>query len=355
MADISECIRHMKKKGKSQDQAVAICIATNGKYEMEIKPTKGIQTILVFPRGKFYIEKYQDWVTFDDNFYNQIIDSYNSETIRKPFIDKNHELKESYGILSNPKIEDDGLYYEAELTDKGVELVQSGEYMNISPTFGEIIDNQGKKYNNALISVSLTNIPALLTNIPDLREQLELMRVNSYKTFELSNILGEKMKNLEITRKLELTPEASDEAIAMAIQTLIDKGATAEELIAQKENIIETLNKKIDELTMKTETAEKEVEEMKQAESKKEFENLFMVALESGMILPAEKEDYLELWSTKKDLCIKQLSKFKKKQAIHSFNTIELNDEDKKIMRMAGLDYQKSEDVSFYKKTNNKE
>jgi hypothetical protein len=62
----------------------------------------------------------------------------------------------------------------------------------------------------------------------------------------------------------------------MAIQSLIDNGATNEELLSAKDSMIETLTKKIEELTQSNSDAVAVVEEMKAKENQKERRLLWM-------------------------------------------------------------------------------
>jgi hypothetical protein len=315
-----------------------------------IEPVRSAQKILIFPRGKFYIEKYGDWITFDDSFFSEISDAYESDALRKPFIDKNHELEESYGELSNPSVEDDGMYFECILNETGIELIQNRIYTSISPTFGELTDTTGKKWNNCLISVSLTNIPALQNNYPDLASQFSLMAEKGYKTFNIKEL---KMKNLEITRKLELTPEASDDAILMAIQKLIDEGATLEELASAKEKMIETLSAKIDELTKEKDEAIAQVEEMKAESEKKEFESYFVDALKGEVILPVEKDKYFEFFKKDREFCIDTMKKLSiKKNVGFTIHDSAISEEDKNIMISLKMDPSDKKDLELYKRVN---
>lgn len=322
-----------------------------------IEPRNGLQKILVFPRGEFFIEKYNDWVTFDDKFFNQIIDAYNSDSIKKPFIDKNHELKDSFGDISNPSIEDQGLFFEAVLTPTGVELIRDRIYTSISPTFGEFTDNQGKKWPNVLVSVSLTNVPALQTSLPELQTQMSLSITSGglyYFNFSSENLeKGEKqMKNLEvILRKLELSPEASDIAITEAIQKLIDDGVTKEQLIASLTKKLEEVQAMADSAAAEANEAKAEVEMMKDENVKKEFESVFVESLKSGKVLPAEKDKFFNLFKTDKDFTVNMLKKLSivSENIVSIGNQVELSDEDKAAMKLARLNPDNPKDVEFFK------
>lgn len=319
----------------------------------EIQGRNGIQKILVFPRGKFYIEKYDDWITFDDLFFSQIIEAYECETLRKPFIDKNHELEESYGDLSNPSVEDDGMYFECVLNESGIELIQNRIYTSISPTFGELTDTTGKRWNNCLISVSLTNIPALQNNYPDLQSQFELSMKNGWRFFNMVELKTEvkPMRNLEIIlKKLELSPEASDMAIAEAIQKLMDEGATQEQLIASLQKKIDEMNAMVETAVAEKDAAVSEVAEMKAEADKKEFETLFTDALTGGVIIPADKDEYFSLYRLNKKLAVNQMKKLsaKKENGFTLSNDVNLSDEDRIVMKSIGMDVNDPKEVKFY-------
>lgn len=141
-----------------------------------VKATENEQAIKVFPRGKFYISKYQKEISFDDVFFSQIQDAYNSTDLSKPKIDKDHEFKISFGDINGFEIKEDGLYSKIKLNPKGVELVKNGEYNYVSPAWGRTEDLTKKVYPNRLLAVSLVNFPALEGALPSLKDQLRLSK-----------------------------------------------------------------------------------------------------------------------------------------------------------------------------------
>ncbi len=129
--------------GNTQDGCVLLSQTT-------IQPTEEEQIIKVFPKGKYYIEKYKKDVEFNDMFFSDIANAFSSEGLSKPKIDKDHEFKTSFGDIDNYEIKEDGMYFKIKLNPKGVELVKSREYNYISPAWGRTKDTGNKEYPNRL-------------------------------------------------------------------------------------------------------------------------------------------------------------------------------------------------------------
>ena len=129
------------------------------------------QEILVLPYGKYFLQG--EWIEFTGEMLDEMIQNYNNENLVKPFIDRNHEKKESYGDILELKKSKEGLKARIQLNTAGKELIKDRQYRYISPWFGSFTDPQGFEHQYVLFSISLTNIPALQM-LPELQEQMAL-------------------------------------------------------------------------------------------------------------------------------------------------------------------------------------
>ena len=138
---------------------------------IEIEPAEE-QEIQVFPRGEHIINN--KIRKFDDEFFQKIIESFNSDNLSKPYIDKNHKRAESFGDIMDLYIKPEGLFAKIKLNKKGTELIKDSEYKYVSPMYGPRTDTKGKEYEYVLYNISLTNNPALEGTLPQLQEQIQL-------------------------------------------------------------------------------------------------------------------------------------------------------------------------------------
>lgn len=334
---IARCMSETANEYPDEKQRAAVCYSYWDKSEMqdkvqfesdlkEINPTAEWQKIKIFPKGKIFIQKYNDYYNFDDKFFNEIIANFNNINVPKPRMDKSHKYEENYAEFRNPSNEPDGLYMEIRLNTAGVNLVKNGIYNAISPAFGGYTDVKGNKYKNVLYSVSLTNFPALGTSIPDLKEQITL-----------EDKKQEVKKMDEVLKELNLVAGAKELEAVEKIKQL------KTELDDSKSKVVE-LSEKL--LAIETEAL------------KKEAELSIDAAIEQAKIHPATKDFWVNEFVSDKSKVLEYLSKVpEKKSEMKTANgTItqtgfELSAEDKRLMKLAELDEKKSSDVEIYLET----
>lgn len=322
-------------------------------YDLEhmVDPNKDKQRILVFPRGKHYIQKYDKWLNFDDKFFNEIAESFECEDLVKPFIDKNHELRESFGDVIGYQTDTEGMYFEIRLNNEGKELVKENSYKYHSPSFGSVIDTKGNEHVNALVSVSLTNIPALMSSIPVLQEQLELEKNSKPKKRRQT------MNLKELTQKLELQEEASITAIAEAVQKLMDEGVEKAQIVDELKATIAKLTEDKAQVEEAMNKVNEELSTIKQAELQKSAESTIDLAIKDGQYHPALKDLKIKQFIANKDEVQKELEvipKLKEGQqsSISHEDETKLTNEDKEIMISLDMDPSNEDDKKTYLEAN---
>lgn len=333
--DLLSIMDKMQIQGMSLKQRVNL-------FELSmIDPVEDEQKILVFPKGKHWIEQYKQWLVFDDKFYKNVAKNFDDVKLNKPYIDKDHEYGQSYGDILGYEIDAQGMYFKIKLNNDGVELIKQRKYRYISPSFGDVTDTTKEKHNDWIATISLTNIPAFLGVIPELQKQIQL-------ELNVKNGGKKKMEFVALTNFLELQNEASPEAILEAVKKLseslkaalaeIDKltGANEDQAkqIEQKDQAINEMNKNL--TAIETEKRTKEADEV------------IKLAVEKGQYCVSEK--FLEL---KKAEYIKDPAKIKTELSLipenkltgqqsasgaGETNIIELSEEDKKLVLDMGYD-----------------
>lgn len=294
--------------------------------------------ILIFPVGKHYIEKYNQWLLFDDIFFQKVLKSFNSG-LPKPFVDIDHEQKTAYGEIIELKIDDEGMKGVVNWNEKGIDLLKNKEYRYTSPSFGEITDTNGEKHEIYLDSVSLTNVPALLSSIPKIQDQLKLNR-------------GRVMKNKKI-----ILSQITDESLKNVVNELIEQGEVLEDIVASMEKEKAELLAKIEELKNENETKEAEVQKMKNEQLSQEADNFLKEQIEMKKLNVKHAEywkkqytlskkdviDYFNAIETEKDVSSKMSGKYK------------LSQDDITVMKSIGLNCNDEKDIEFYVKSNRME
>lgn len=307
--------------------------------------------VLVFPRGKHYINKYSMVLNFDDKFFNSVEKWWKGSTFIKPYLDKNHEMGEKYGDFTEYRITDKGMEMLLVLNDAGKEVVKSGKFEYLSPYFGKMKDSTGTEYDNVVMSVSLVNQPALMV-LKKLKDQISL----SLDGDDNSTKGGSPMDELRklIAGKLKLSLAADDSSILAEIEALINSGITIEQLQAKIAEMKAAMDEQ--EMALKKAVEEKEVAckalaaiEKKTLESK--AVTVIDEAIKLGQFHPSLKELKVAQYLSDKDSVMKELSVVPKKEASKQITTsiggIELSAEDRDILLSAGYDLEKPEDVKL--------
>lgn len=311
--------------------------------------------VTVFPRGKHYINKYNLVLNCNDKFFGEISKWWTQSTFKKPYLDKNHEFGERYGEFTEMRINDEGLQMYLKLTDEGKELLKSGKFEYLSPTFNDAKDSEGKLYKNVVFTVSLVNYPALMV-LDKVQQQIALSIEGDNK----NNKGGKSMELREIVAsKLKLSLAADDGSILAEIERLLNEGATIEDLKAEVQKMKDALA----EAEAGKLKAEEEKEELSaklsamEVESKKtEAERVVDEAIELGQYLPALRDMKIDQYLASPESIIKELSIIPKnpagktKTSAGSQDNLELSAEDKAILEDAGYDLSKPEDMKLAKK-----
>lgn len=243
------------------------------------KPITEAQEILVFPAGKHWIAHKNKYLEFNQKFFNSIAEAFDSDKLSKPFIDTDHEYKESLGDILSYRISPEGMYFEIKLNELGIRAVKDHRYKYISPAWGVVVDTEKKTHENCMATISFTNFPALLGTLPTLQEQIQLSRNGDKKKMELTRI----------AKLLELQAEASPEAIAMAIEAM---KISVEQLTAA----LTELEGKAAEQDEVIDEQNRELTKIKQEKLEAEAEKVIKEAVELGQINPNEK---LVTWKKK--------------------------------------------------------
>lgn len=312
-----------------------------------LEPTQERQEILVFPRGRHYVQSrnYTGWIEFNDKFYKQIAANFNDPALFKPYIDKDHEKKESYGDIPDYRIAEEGMYFGVKLNNIGVDKVKNREYRYVSPTFGDTKDTKAKEHIGWLATISLVNTPALMGLIPTLQEQLELSLNLTKKENKVVNMelqfLGKQLgKYIELQG--EVSPEAIMQALPDILKMLEELTAKVQELTGANKDQQAEIAKQQEAMTAMS----KDFKTLNDEKLTKEWDELSKKAIEGGM--PCS-EKYVEL---KKEEFFKSPDKVKTELAFFnnpdnsgtqlslngSTGLMELSKEDKELMDSTGWD-----------------
>lgn len=220
--------------------------------EMQMIDDENKKEILVFPRGKHYVQTktFSGWIDFNDGFYKKIAMNFDDPALFKPYIDKDHERKESYGDITGYRIANEGMFFSIDLNNAGKEQIRNRVYRYISPTFGDTKDTKSKDHTDWLVTISLVNTPSLMGLIPELQSQLELKFNTKSKTggklnMEL-NFIGK-----QLGKFIELQGEVSPEAIVSALPDIL--------------KMLEELTKKVQELTGAGEKKDEQIAQQAEA------------------------------------------------------------------------------------------
>ena len=317
---------------------------------IEIEPAEE-QEIQVFPRGEHIINN--KIRKFDDEFFKKIIESFNTDSLSKPYIDKNHKRAESYGDIMDLYIKPEGLFAKIKLNKKGTELIKDSEYKYVSPMYGPRTDTKGKEYEYVLYNISLTNNPALEGTLPQLQEQIQL---EGEKNMEKKELL-EKILASGIV-KLEDENADFDTKITDVLGKLYEKLQEISEMALQ----IKTLQDEKAALTSKVEEQEKEIKKAIEEKEKLEKEKLekeaterIKMAVEQGQYPVALMEMKIQQYMKDKAEIEKELELLPKKIQSKTHEELVLSEEDQKIVAFAKLDIKNPRDMEILKMIKEKE
>ena len=307
----------------------------------QIQPINDIQKILVFPRGKHWIEQYKEWLNYDDKFFENVAKNFSDPALNKPYIDVDHDYAESRGEVLNYEINDEGMFWLIRLNEVGRELVKKGLYKYISPSFGDVTDTTKKEHEDWMVTISLTNNPAFLGVIPALQEQMQLSRKseNGGKR-NMRNELAFKKLGQFVELQGEYDPAVVETALP-EIVALIEK--LNEQIIALKGDVAAG-EAVVEENAQAMATLSKEYKTIKDAQLSTEWDGVIKSAIKGGYpvsedVIELKRKDFFENPEKVK----KELSYFKSVEGeqqssnTHSNNT-ELSADDKFIMDSTGWD-----------------
>lgn len=325
----------------------------------EVLPTSSEQRIMIFPRGRFWIAHMRKWMTFNDKFFDKVIKNFDGKVFPQAFIDKNHELGESFGDIVQFEKHEKGLYAILALNELGVTAVKDRQYRYISPFFGTIVDNQKQTHNDILVAITLTNIPALLVSMPQIQDQLtltqkiDLHRQGGGNMNKLSYKLNELQKKIGMETMVMLQEDADPEAMAEVIAAIAEKITEIMELLAtvtEEKEAAEEGQEEAEEMTakIKTELAAKIKED-----GEKEKTAYFDQAVKEGRVDMKNLESWQAQWDKDKDFVIKMLDQVEKniegQLTAGSNGNINLSKEDIAIMKATGWEIT-PENIAKYKR-----
>lgn len=307
-----------------------------------LQATENEQTIKVFPRGTYFIQKYGKDVQFDDKFFGEISTAFSSKGLSKPKIDKDHEFKTSFGDILQPEIKSDGMYFKIKLNPKGVELVKNREYNYISPAWGRTKGVGQDEYPNRLLAVSLVNFPALEGALPSLQDQL---RLSKFEMVQEKKSKEAKMELYVLANELGLNSEASLEVVHGEVKALKAK------VTGYETETVELKTK----LSAAEDTAIKlsqEIKEIKDAELKKEAFDSVRKWIELGKVHPAIQDIVIERYCLNKEATQKEMDMIPEKvyegQKASNTDVSGIDPEISVKMLKAGLDPKNKEDVEIF-------
>ena len=349
---LAEFKKSIEKNGyKIEDSILESLInhLTNGVTPAASKRTslklsmRDVNWIKIFPRGTFYFEKYKDSFTFDDVFFNDVINGFESEKLFKPFMDIEHTLGEKTADIIELKVDEEGLFGRIEPNSTGIDLIKNNKYSYISPEWGDRTDTDKILHKNVLWAVTLTNIPAFEGVLQTLQDQIQLTKKKRAKMNDLK------------TRALQLEGRVSN------FKAAVDPNAPAidPQMLMEAIGMIKEALMKIDELTGQTQeqaaqiaTQKFEIDEMNKEKEEKEIDDYFSESMKLGKVEANEVESLKVLYRLNKDEVVKLVSgrneKGNTRLTTASVTSGRLTKEDIEIMKERGYNPEDPKDVSMY-------
>lgn len=329
-------------------------IDTEPNISKELNDT-GSGWVVVFPRGKHFINKYKMTLNCDDKFFGSIKEWWDKSTFKKPFLDKGHEFNEKFGEFSQMKISDKGLEMFLTLNEDGKELVKSGKYEYLSPTFDDASDSNGVEFKNVIFTVSLVNYPALLV-LDKITSQIALSFDGEKGKIDNNKKGGSGMELREIVAsKLKLSLMADDASILAKIEELINSGITIEDLQTKIEEMKSALAQAQTEAQVNADKATKAESALSVIQGKMiedEASTIINKAIECGQYHPALKEMKVSQYVKDKDSVVKELAvlpkvKTGKQESKTSIDDMEFSAENKAILLSVGYDLNDPKDLEL--------
>jgi len=314
--------------------------------------------VMVFPRGKHYINKYELILDCNDKFFGTVKEWWENSTFKKPYLDKGHEFNERYGEFTDMRVTDKGLEMFLVLNDEGKKLLKDGTYTYLSPTFTDAADSNGKSFQNVVYTVSLVNSPALLV-LDKIQNQIALSAKGEKEPKIKQGGFNMDLREL-IAGKMKLDLAANDSSILAKIDELINSGATIEELKIELEKMKGALQTATDELTVMKDEKQKAMEALEAIQKetiKSEASGVIDLAIKDGQYHPAMKDFKVAQYIEKKEEVLKELSLIPKVKTniqqmtiANSEKTFDISEENKAILLDAGYDLEKPEDMKLAQK-----
>lgn len=287
--------------------------------------------ILTLPRGKWVLNG--EKVEFDDTFYNDIETARNSGKFLPPYIDLKHRKEESYGEIIEAKIDEKGYWTKWELTEDGKELIKKRKWRSFSPTVWSQETPDGQYYPKVLLTLSLSNLPAQGTLIPQPIDKIELEQEEQNKT-------GEKRMEQEKIQ-LELIQKTT-----LELETVRKENDGLRLELEQVKNQKEEANKQLIGLQQKVNAIENE--------SLKKEASEFVGELMECSLIHAKQAQYWELeYQADKEKVVKAFEGIERKKSVQlsaqsNQGKIELEAKDRDKMILGGLDPESEEDKKIY-------
>jgi outer membrane murein-binding lipoprotein Lpp len=315
-------------------------------FKLELSDDAPEQWVKIFPKKKIYVAKYKMTFDFNDKFFQEIVTNFENPKLFKPYIDEEHDLKKKNGDITALEIKDDGLYGRVKLNDRGYQAIKGRVYSYQSPEWGKRTDTEGKVYENVLWTVSLTNTPAMEGELPTLQDQFQLSKGEK---MELEKKLIELKARSKKTYKLAEGVEATDPALLDELWSAIEELMAKYAAVKGEKEAVEK----------EKEVAEEEVAAMKTEKLKAEAESVVKLAIERGQFSPKLFDLKVNQYLKDKEAVTTELSLIPEVKT-GSLNLgskkddgFKLSNDDVIVMKAAGLDPEKSDDVKKYREINN--
>jgi phage I-like protein len=330
----------------------------NQEIEMQGNSLVNPQWILVFPAGRHFIQKYDDYIKMDGDFFEQVGNAFNSPTLSKPFIDKDHEFAESYGDIIDFRYNVNyGMEFKVQFNQKGLDLIKNHEYSYISPAWGAVTDTYGEPFIK-LMAISLVNFPAFEGVLPTLQQQMAASKFgDKIETCIVLNAEYKKESNMDtklLAKEFGLADEASVDSIYDKVVELkkINEDVTAQVMELKKE--LDTAKSNEETALSKAQELGAKLAEIETAELSKEAEAFVEDAIKVGKLHPTQKDLMLSKYIDDKEFVIALLKDVPEAddspKSVNKTETekVELSKEDADAMRRGGMDVNDPEEVKAF-------
>ena len=312
------------------------------KLSKKLDSNNKTQEIQVFPRKKVFIEKYNEYMDFNDTFFDEMIANFHNPKLFKPFMDELHNLEEKFADIVDLVKKPEGLFAKIILNDKGKEAIKNNIYSYISPEWGDRTVTDGSTYKNVLCAITLTNIPALEGENPTLQDQIKLNKKGG-NFMELSDkikkletdVEGLKKKNYKLQDDMPAIPPDVMNVITEAMQMISEAQAKIQEVTQQKE-VIEEQKVIAEQSAMEFKEKFENVEaEKAKVEKDAFFENVVKDGqLEAGLV-----DDWKAQYDVSPEFVVKMLTKNPKQISLQKTSTTTLEKDKENIVNYNGKKY----------------